>query len=50
MINEENNDLKKEDDKPHFLPMSFNLVLDYFNKKGKVRGSEKTINLAIVTK
>lgn len=29
--------------------MNFNLVLDYFNKKGKVRSWEKTIHLALVS-
>lgn len=31
-----------------FLPMNFNLVLDYFNKKGKARDKEKQIKKAIV--
>ena len=37
------------DKQSKFLPMNFNLVLDYFNKKGKVRENEKKINTAIVS-
>lgn len=40
-------DSDKED--MRFLPMNFNLVLDYFNKKGKVREWEKQISKAIVS-
>ena len=43
---------KKDDDllnekEPLFLPMNFNLVLDYFIKKGKERQSQKKIRRAI---
>lgn len=39
--------LNKNVEEPLFLPMNFNLVLDYFIKKGKERQSQKKIRRAI---
>lgn len=37
----------KKDDKQSFLPMSLNLLLDYFNKKGSIRAHYDEIDLSI---
>ena len=44
---EKNKKIIKED-YFHFLPMNFNLMLDYFNKNNKVRGWSKEIKVSIV--
>lgn len=47
--NNDNNNILNNDEKnePIFLPMNFNLVLDYFINKGKERKSQKKIRRAI---
>ena len=47
-ITNDDDDLLEDDKKePVFLPMNFNLVLDYFINKGKERKSQKKIRRAI---